>query len=342
MKRFVLTIQLLLSTSAFAQEAPGLMTRDIAAPHHNSKMQMAIWYPATAGTLERFAENPVFVGGDVRRNAAIASGKHPVVLMSHGMSGTYLSLNWLATGLAQKGAIVVSVNHPNGWFGDRKPDKMFDHWTRVQDLQVALDAILGDKTLAANIDPARIYATGFSFGGWTTLSLAGVTSQPEGNFDFCNRDGSSERFSPCTDLKNYGFNPTKTDRAKWSASYKDSRIASFVAIEPGLTWSLDADDVKALDQSKMLIIELGAGNDRHFATDTSSSGSNFESLVPNVQVEVIAPATHFTAMPVCSTNGVKILADEKDDPVCTDPAGTDRKAVHEKIIALAAEHFGLK
>jgi hypothetical protein len=54
------------------------------------------------------------------------------------------------------------------------------------------------------------------------------------------------------------------------------------------------------------------------------------------RIEVISPSTHFTAM------GVAILEAEMDDPVCTDPAGTDRKAVHERIIGLVAEHFGLR
>jgi len=78
-----------------------------------------------------------------------------------------------------------------------------------------------------------------------------------------------------------------------------------------------------------------------YATDTSERGSGFETLVPEARVETLAPATHFTAMPLCTENGESILADEKDDPVCTDPAGTNRKAVHDKIIDLAAQHFGL-
>ena len=319
-----------------AGEAPGLMERNIDAPHHGRAMPLAVWYPAAKGATEIFAENAVFQGGEVRRDAQPSPGKHPIVLLSHGMGGSYLSLNWLASGLAEKGAIVVSVNHPNGWFRDRDPKTMFNHWTRVQDLQTALDHVLSDKTLAGVVDKDRIYAAGFSFGGWTALSIGGATADLKGNAAYCMAAG--ERSHNCTD--HFGFDPVGTDPARWSASYKDARVKAVVAIEPGLTWSMGEENVRDLNQAKLLVIGLGAGMDRMYPTDTSSKGSGFEALVPDARIEVIAPAMHFTAMPLCKPEGAAILADEKDDPVCTDPKGTDRKNVHDRIIALTAQHFG--
>ncbi len=340
MKRFLITLAILMPLhAAAADEVPGLITREIPAPHHGRQMDMAIWYPGTGGVEKVFAENPVFQGGMVRLGATPHAGKFPVVLLSHGMGGTYLSLNWLASGLAARGAVVVSVNHPNGWFRDRHPAKMFDHWTRVQDLQVALDSVLADKVFANAIDPRRIYATGFSFGGWTALSLGGVTADPDGNIAYCQAAG--ERSHTCTDLTTYGLDPAKIDRARWTASYKDARIKAVAAIDPGLTWKLSAANVRDVDQAKLLIVGLGTGTDRLYATDTTERGSGFESLVPHAKVEVLAPATHFTAMPICTVAGADILAAEKDDPVCTDPHGADREAVHGRIIELLARHFGL-
>ncbi len=231
-----LTLSLLLSPCAMATDAPGLMEREILAPHHGRKMQVAIWYPATEGKSELFADNAVFQGGDVLRNAPATPGKHPIVLLSHGMGGTYLSLNWLASGLAEKGAIVVSVNHPNGWFKDRDPKTMFNHWTRVQDLEVALEDVLADPAFATAIDKDRIYAAGFSFGGWTALSLGGATANLEGNKTYCKDAG--ERSNNCTDLEHFGFDPEKTEKSRWTASYKDPRIKAVAAIEPGLTWKM--------------------------------------------------------------------------------------------------------
>jgi predicted dienelactone hydrolase len=333
------SVTLIFASQALAAEAPGLMERNIDAPHHGRTMPLAVWYAANEGATEIFAENAVFQGGEVRRDAKPSPGKHPLVLLSHGMGGSYLSLNWLASGLAEKGAIVVSVNHPNGWFRDRDPKTMFNHWTRAQDMRVALDYVLADKTLASVVDTDRIYATGFSFGGWTALSIGGATADLNGSKTYCKAAG--ERSHNCTDLEHFGFDPAATDSARWSASYKDARVKAIVAVEPGLTWSMSEEDVRDLDQSKLLVIGLGEGADRMYATDTTAKGSGFDTLVPKASIEVIAPATHFTAMPICKPAGADILAEEKDDPVCTDPSGTDRKAVHEKIIALTAEHFGM-
>ena len=340
MKRFLLALLLLAPVqTAMAQEPPGLISQEIAAPHHGREMELAVWYPAEGGKEILFAENPVFKGGLVRDGAQPRAGKHPVVLLSHGMGGSFLSLNWLATGLASRGAVVVAVNHPFGSFRDRDPDKMFNHWTRAQDLKVALDHVLSDPALSAAVDPSRIYAAGFSYGGWTVLSLAGVTGKPEGSAAYCAAAG--ERSHTCTDLTTYGFDLAKVDRSLWSASYKDTRIRAVAAIDPGLTWELGKEDVRDVEQDKLLLIGLGTGKDRLYATDTSAEGSGFEALVPDAKVKLLAPANHFTAMPICKPAGEAILAAEKDDPVCTDPAGGNRQAVHDEIIALIAEHFGL-
>lgn len=343
MKRLPLALTLgfaVLSTlPAHADDAPGFKTEDVFAPHHGRPMHVAVWYPGTGGSKTLVSDNAVFTGSDVLQDATPVPGKHPVVLLSHGMGGTYRSLNWLASGLAGKGAIVISVDHPNGTFADKDVQKMFDHWTRVQDLDTALDHVLAQKDFAAAIDPDRIYAAGFSFGGWTALSIGGATADAEGNMAYCKAAG--ERSHTCSDLTTFGVDPAKLDKARWTASYKNPRVKAVAAIDPGLTWKMTPENVKDLNQDTLLLIGLGAGMDRLVATDTTAKGSNFEALVPKARVMVLAPAVHFTGMPLCKPEAASILAEEKDDPVCTDPSGTDRKVVHDKIIALTAQHFGL-
>ena len=60
-----------------------------------------------------------------------------------------------------------------------------------------------------------------------------------------------------------------------------------------------------------------------------------------MRVDVLAPAFHFSALPVCKPAGPALLAEDKDDPVCSDPAGTDRPALHARIARRIGEHFGL-
>jgi predicted dienelactone hydrolase len=198
---------------------------------------------------------------------------------------------------------------------------------------------LKDPQFAGSIDKSRIFAAGFSYGGWTALSLGGLTGERDGLDRFCH-DGSKVS-SHCTDILNAGITISELDCVKWHASYKDPRIAAVAAIDPALTMGLVKEDVTKLDVP-VLLIGLGEGKSRLPATDTSAAGSDFERLFPAAKIERIVPATHFTALGLCKPEGAAILEDEKDDPVCTDPAGTDRKAVMKRVIALIASHFGLE
>ncbi len=47
-------------------------------------------------------------------------------------------------------------------------------------------------------------------------------------------------------------------------------------------------------------------------------------------------------LPLCTENGAAILKYENDDPVCTDPIGADRAAIHAQVITATKAHLGLK
>ncbi len=339
MKRILFALAFLLPLPlANANADTGLTQLRIPAPHHGGDMDVGILFPSAGGSEIIFGENPVFYGIPVHENAKLAAGKHPVVLLSHGWGGNYARLGWLGAGLAEKGAIVVAVNHPNSTTGDLNMTSALNHWTRAQDLSLALDHVLSNSTFTGHIDTTRIYAAGFSYGGWTALSLAGLKGNAEGYGPYCKAAGDGS--AHCRELKNMGIKISEIDAEKWHRSYKDSRITVAAAIDPGLTWGLSPDDTADLNVP-VLLIGLGEDKDRLAATNTSAAGGNFEALFPAARVEHIAPATHFTALGPCKPQGAAILEEEKDDPVCTDPAGTDRKAVTAKIIDLIARHFQL-
>lgn len=339
MKHVLIALALFMPVSAaHAADKVGMTTLSVPAAHHGRDIKMGIMYPTDGGTQMMLGENPIFFGTTVYEQAKPLPGKHPVILLSHGWGGNYTRMGWLGTGLAAKGAIIVAVNHPNSTTGDLNYQSALNHWTRAQDLSAALDYVLNDPALAAVIDPTRIYAAGFSYGGWTALSIAGLKGRSEGFDHYCKAAGDGSEF--CRELRNEGFEISSLDSVKWHASYKDKRIAAAAAIDPGLTWELTASDVDGLDMP-VLLIGLGEGKDRLEATDTSAAGSNFEALFPAAKVEHVAPATHFTALGICKPAGEAILIEEKDDPVCTDPPGTDRKAVQDRIISLMAKHFEL-
>ncbi|KZL29098.1 alpha/beta hydrolase family protein [Pseudovibrio sp. WM33] len=339
MKHTFLALALTLSagTEVAAQDV-GLVELTIAASHHSQDMQIAVMFPAVGKHQTVIAENEIFYGTSVFKDAEPIQGQYPVVLLSHGWGGNYARMAWLSAGLVSRGAIVVAVNHPNTTTFDFDYASALDHWTRAEDMSAALDYVLQDPIFAPIIDETRIFATGLSYGGWTALSLAGVQGSRDGFFDYCKTAGAGSQF--CNELTAEGVDITAIDQDRYEASYRDPRISGVAAIDPGLTWDLAPQDVQDVTVP-LLLVGLGEGTHRLNATDTSAMGSNFEALVPQASVKTIAPATHFTALGLCKPAGEALLIEEQDDPVCTDPVGTDRTQVLNTIIDALADHFEL-
>lgn len=314
----------------------GLRLDAVQTPHHATESRVAIWSPAAgSGTSTVFGENPVFRGVRAVADADVAAGPHPVVLLSHGMGGGLESTAWLAHGLAARGAIVIAVAHLNSTRGAFDLAKSVEHWTRAQDLSHALDVVLADTDIGPQADLTTVMAAGFSYGGWTALSLAGVRGDHAGLSDAC---AARRDMAYCDALLTDGLGLPRIAPETWNSSYADPRVTHAAAIDPGLAWGLDAGDVAALTVPTLLI-GLGAGDDRLDATDFDAS--SLAALASGADVLRIAPATHFTAMPLCQPAGAAILAEERDDPVCTDPPGADRAAIHRTIIDAIARRIGL-
>lgn len=340
MKKFLLLLCALSPIGlAHAETLMGAAFIKVPAPHQDHAIDTAIFYPAQGGIETKMGENAVFYGTPIAKDATPIPCHYPVVLLSHGWGGNYKRMGWLSRGLVERGAIVISVNHPNSTTDETGDPRALNHWTRAQDFSAALDRALADPHFSSLIDRNRIFAAGFSYGGWTALSLAGVRGDRDGLDRFCN--DPSQANSPCADILRAGIKINKIDKTKWNADWKDSRITSVAAIDPALTWGITSGNLKNLT-APLLLIGLGSGSDRLHATDTSAKGSDFESLVPTAAIMRLAPAMHFTALGLCKPNGAEILKEEKDDPVCTDPEGTDRAAVLAQIIDALAQHFGLQ
>jgi len=129
-------------------------------------------------------------------NAPVASGHHPVVVFTHGYTGTFTDYTFLFEDLASRGYIVASVNHtyeatatefPDGrfvtsrlgshfndtWRGDDKT-LSFASSVRLQDLRFVLNQLQrinprsGDP-FAHKLELSRIAVAGHSAGGTTAF-----------------------------------------------------------------------------------------------------------------------------------------------------------------------------
>lgn len=324
------------ATHALAEPA-GLRQIKLDLPQHGSEAQVSIWYPSGGGGNQTtYAESSIFEGVPAAIGAEVQAGLHPVVMFSHGMGGTDRAQAWLAAGLAARGAIVVAVNHPHSTWGDFDMSQGVKHWTRVADLSAALDDLLADPAFRQHVDHTRIMASGFSYGGWTALSMGGMTGNLAGIVDTCAKQ--IKTMEACSMLLSEPVRMQDIAPEVWNAPYADPRITHVAAVDPGFVWGLTAANAATLVPN-LLMIGLGGKDDRMSATNFDDSG--LTALLPNARILRFDPAFHFTAMPLCKPAGEAILKEENDDPVCTDPVGTDRAKIHASIINAIAAELGL-
>ena len=145
-----------------------------------------IWYPTdkTDGAV-RAQGNAVWEPIEVHPNAEPSAGKHPLVLLSHGMYGNHRNQAWLASALTQAGYIVAAVDHPGTTTFNRDADHARELWKRPQDISRTIDYILENPVYSKHVDAENIFMAGHSLGGFTAVALAGGRFEPAKFDAFC-------------------------------------------------------------------------------------------------------------------------------------------------------------
>lgn len=112
------------------------------------------------------------------RDVAVAPGRFPVVLFSHGFSGIRVQSSFLTSHLASHGMIVAAPDHPSrDLFNTLSQTASGDQADAVDDLFRALDLlVLADATTGGpfdgRVDAARVGLVGHSAGGGTVIAAA--------------------------------------------------------------------------------------------------------------------------------------------------------------------------
>jgi predicted dienelactone hydrolase len=142
------------------------------------------WYPAqSADSAESVYELLPGIGftSSARADAPAVPGRHPLVIWSHGRSGTRSSYSMLCEGLAARGYVVIAPDHPGDtladWLLGTAVDDATNETQRVADARFVLDAALGSRpglALVPEIDGNRVAVAGHSYGAFTAFALAGA------------------------------------------------------------------------------------------------------------------------------------------------------------------------
>lgn len=161
-----------------------------------------IWYPAAEGTpvggsydtVLRDGETATTLHGRAARDAEVAGGIYPLVIVSHGYPGNRWLMSPLAENIASKGYVVASIDHADSTYSDQAA---FGSTlvNRPWDQRFVIDQLAGlDNDLGAIIDAENVAIIGYSMGGYGALIYAGAgVTQASTEFEWGAPQGLLER-----------------------------------------------------------------------------------------------------------------------------------------------------
>ncbi len=137
----------------------------------------AISFPVLVQYPTHQPSSPVNFGPytiDVCPDAEIIDGQFPLVLISHGNSGSPLLYRTISTHLAKNGYVVAMVEHYGNNRHNNQLEKSIENLQyRPRHIRLTIDYLLADSFFGKSISPGKIAIVGHSFGGYTALALAG-------------------------------------------------------------------------------------------------------------------------------------------------------------------------
>jgi predicted dienelactone hydrolase len=336
---FVLAL-LLAPMVAVAQGATGVGFRAITiqGPVGGGTMPGYVFYPssAKAGAVTWLGPYELHATAD----APAIAGAKPLVVISHGHSGSALGHHDLAVYLASHGFIVATLQHPKDNFlddsGDGHAEVMIGRPIQVK---ATISMLLDEPHWKLLIDPERIGVAGFSNGGYTSLLLVGAVPQFTRFIDYCTAHPDDPGIcghvkEVVAKLAKQGLTATQMlttmqgELHHWGST-DDPRIKAAFAMAPQ---SLVFDKAGLASINRPVLLYYGQDD------EVLRPKYNVLHIAPLIKtlvgVTMIPKAGHYVFLSPCSP------ALAKDAPgICKDPQGVDRVAVHREINARALAFF---
>lgn len=312
--RMLMALLLLGGLLARADAAPwvaGLHRLTLTDPVDARPMQALVFYPSSGEA------RPVRIEGyqtRVAEEAPVAMGQFPLLVISHGNTGSPMALHDLANGLARQGFVVVAVVHP----GDNNRDHsrlgtLSNLYGRPLQISAAITAARNDRLLAPYLNDGKVGVIGYSAGGETALILSGARPDLERLRRYCEQ------------------RPTDTDACKTHgvliadhselAPRADPRVGAVMLMAPlSLMFgrhALAGVQVPALiysgDNDQLLVLEHNAD-------------ALARKLPVTPDYRLLAGAGHFVFMAPCDEE-----QHQRMPVLCKDAEGVDRQHIHRSL-----------
>ncbi|MGC1505224.1 MAG: prolyl oligopeptidase family serine peptidase [Sulfitobacter sp.] len=304
------------------------------APARQTEVDFHIWYPAQpGGRAITVGGNGVFYGTPAGRDAPHITGRHPMVILSHGAGGNAGQFGWIAAALAEAGFVVVLPNHPGTTTGNASAEAAVRVWERPKDVSAVLDEITGHPDVYPYIDTTRIASLGFSAGGYTAMALSGARVNPDLLQRFC--DETDHGMSDCAFLTHFGIDLHDFDLSPAAQDLTDPRIKAAVIVDPGIVETITPESLKEIS-TPMFVINLGAEETVPLGVYAKEAAA----LMPRASYTAVPDAIHFSFLAECKPKGPLILEKEGElDALCDDAGGRSRADIHRQLTQMIVSNL---
>jgi predicted dienelactone hydrolase len=297
----------------------GFVDVTLKDPVEGGPMRAIVMYPtrAAAGTTRV----GLFTLAAVRE-AAPAPGSYPLIVFSHGSGGTPLGHHDSLAALARAGFVAAAVEHPR----DNNRDGSgfgtdLQMIGRPHHIVALIDGLLSHPALGPLIDKNRIGMVGHSAGGYTALLIGGAVP----NFALAKEYRAVVGANPALQQNLQRADAVGQERRKPDLQYvSDPRVRALVLWAPGFGYAFDRDGL-----SKVHVPILLYRPSEDDLVPHPWGAERIAQLLPTLpEYHVLEGAGHFVFFAPCPW-----LLSWTARQVCTDPAGIDRTAIHERLNA---------
>ena len=281
----------------------------VTVPDSDQKpREIGIWYPADAIAS---AEALGLYRHTVALDAAVVGDQLPLVIILHGIQGSFASHHHTAVALADSGFVVAAITHGDDISLVERPR----HVRRV------LDYLLTDWPARDRLSPTRIGIYGFSVGGFTALVTVGGVPDLSRIPSYC----AQYPDRVCVMLRQRNVD-TSVPAAAW---VHDSRIKAAIVAAPTLAFTFTAP---ALAPITVPIQLWRAANDQ--ITPHPRAAEAIYTALPTRPAYVVVPHAGHFAFVACSAELTK-----RAPAICLDASEFDREAFHRELNAAIVTFF---
>ncbi|HDS1734654.1 dienelactone hydrolase [Pseudomonas sp. BP8] len=297
----------------------GLHRLQLADPLDARPMQALAFYPTRAATHSvRIEGYPLRVAEE----APVALGSFPLLVVSHGNSGSPLALHDLATALARQGFVVIALTHPGD--NPRDPSRLgtlSNLYGRPLQVSAAISAARSDGLLGPYLNDGKVGVIGYSAGGETALILAGAQPDLDRLQRYC-----QERPSDADACKTHGV--LIADRSELTA-HADPRVGAVMLMAP-LSLMFGRHALSGVHVPALIY----SGDNDQLLTLQHNADALARKLPVTPDYRLLAGAGHFVFMAPCDAE-----QHARMPALCKDAEGVDRRQIHRSLQRESADFF---